>query len=213
MEKPSRKEEEILSFIHVKKMKYPHPLEMSMKKARKVYISRIQFFRWRIKEMKPLILNMLNQETFFRFELLCFSAREKGKRARACKCPCYANRGSASLFAIAIAIGTQRSDSVREAHTLCAALYVYVPSARNKNYRNANSNVKQEAAKLLISRGNFLRATTMRPDGEAIRRACLHACKRGLLPSVFRPMIYARGTIVPHANVPGPGESFPTSSD
>lgn len=43
-------------------------------------------------------------------------------------------------------------------------------------YRNANSNVNQEAAKLLISRGNFLRAaTTMQlPTGDDT--TCMFAC-------------------------------------
>lgn len=65
-------------------------------------------------------------------------------------------------------------------------------------YRNANSNVNQEAAKLLISRGNFLRTATRRGETRCNRQErCdvrLFACvQTGLLPTVFRPMIYARG--------------------
>lgn len=62
-------------------------------------------------------------------------------------------------------------------------------------YRNANSNVNQEAAKLLISRGNFLHAATRRDVTDRRRyTTCMFACvQTGPLPSVFRPMIYARG--------------------
>lgn len=69
-------------------------------------------------------------------------------------------------------------------------------------YRNANSNVNQEAAKLLISRGNFLRAAATRRGATAGRRRCnrqeaMHVCMRAngayLCLSVFRSMIYARG--------------------
>lgn len=98
-------------------------------------------------------------------------------------------------------------------HTLRRGLCLHPVSRRAIKiyvYRNANSNVNQEAAKLLISRGNFLRAATRR---DATRRDAtdagamhgVHVRMRANGASAFCLSAYdlREGTIVPHANVRG----------